>query len=331
MDVFTQSVKVRVERKQYLNYKNINLLTNISSNLIVVTGPTATGKTAFAAHLASKLNGEIISADSRQVYRGMDLATGKDIKDYLVNNKIIPYHLVDIIDPGYEYNVFEFQRDFLRIYDDIISRNKMPVLCGGTGMYIESVLKGYRLIDVSENTKLRAQLYRKSDDELVELLESYKVPHNITDTEDRKRLIRSIEIQEYYKNNPELSTSFPEIKSVIFGIYFERKVIRERITSRLKERLEAGMATEVKELLDNGLTPEQLKFYGLEYKYLTQYVTGELNYDEMFKLLNTAIHQFAKRQMTWFRKMERAGYKINWIDGNLEMDEKVSLALEMIH
>lgn len=307
------------------------MLTNISSNLIVVTGPTATGKTAFAAHFASKLNGEIISADSRQVYRGMDLATGKDIKDYLVNNKIIPYHLVDIIDPGYEYNVFEFQRDFFRIYDDIISRNKMPVLCGGTGMYIESVLKGYRLIDVSENTKLRAQLDRKNDDELVELLESYKVPHNITDTEDRKRLIRAIEIQEYYKNNPVLSTSFPEIKSVIFGIYFERKIIRERITSRLKERLESGMATEVKELLDKGLTPEQLKFYGLEYKYLTQYVTGELNHDEMFRLLNTAIHQFAKRQMTWFRKMERAGYKINWIDGNLEMDEKVRLALEMIH
>lgn len=302
----------------------------ITPNLIVVTGPTATGKTSFAAHLASKLNGEIISADSRQVYRGMDLATGKDIEDYKVNNKSIPYHLVDIVDPGYEYNVFEYQKDFLRIYDVINARNKMPVLCGGTGMYIESVLKGYRLIDVPGNTNLRDQLNRKTHQELVDLLKFYKVPHNITDTEDRKRLIRSIEIQEYYKNNPGLSTSFPEIHSVIFGVHFERKVIRERITRRLKERMDAGMVNEVKELLNKGLTPDQLKFYGLEYKYLTQYVTGELSYDEMFRLLNTAIHQFAKRQMTWFRKMEKTGFKINWINGDLTIYKKVDHALSIL-
>lgn len=300
-------------------------------NLIVVTGPTATGKTAFAAQLASALNGEIISADSRQVYRGMDLATGKDINDYKVNNQYISYHLVDIVDPGYEYNVFEFQRDFLRVYDEITSRGKMPVLSGGTGLYIESVLKGYRLIDVPVNAELRNLLDQKNHDELTALFASYKVPHNITDTADRKRLIRAIEIQEYYKNNTDLSFSFPEIRSVIFGIQFDRKIIRERITSRLKERLEAGMEDEVKVLLQQGISPDQLKFYGLEYKYLTQYVIGELTYDEMFSLLNTAIHQFAKRQMTWFRKMERSGHKINWIDGNLEMPEKISNALKIIN
>ena len=302
----------------------------ILPNLIIVTGPTAVGKTAFAAHLASKLNGEIISADSRQVYRGMDLATGKDIKDYIVSKQSIPYHLVDIVDPGYEYNVFEFQRDFLRIYDDIISRGKLPVLCGGTGMYIESILRGYRLVEVPENTVLRNQIENKDQSDLVVVLESYKVPHNVTDIEDRKRLIRAIEIQEFYKNNPKQSISFPDFKSVIFGISFDRKIIREKITERLTDRLEVGMMDEVKVLLQQGLKPEQLKFYGLEYKYLTQYVIGELSYDEMFRLLNTAIHQFAKRQMTWFRKMERAGQKINWIDGNLSMDEKVDRAMEII-
>jgi len=303
------------------------LKTTSNPNLIVVTGPTATGKTAFAAQLASKLNGEIISADSRQVYRGMDLATGKDFRDYLVNDQNIPHHLVDIVDPGYEYNVFEFQRDFMRIFEDIISREKMPVLCGGTGMYIESVLKGYKLIDVPENSSLRDELNKKNLQELVVKFESYKTPHNITDTKDRNRLIRAIEIQEYYKNNPEQAFNFPEIKSIIFGISFDRKIIRERITKRLKERLDAGMENEVKVLLQQGLSPDQLKFYGLEYKYLTQYVIGELSYDEMFRLLNTAIHQFAKRQMTWFRRMEKQGFKIHWIDGQLTVQDKIDEAL----
>jgi tRNA dimethylallyltransferase len=303
---------------------------NKKFDLIVVTGPTATGKTSFAAHLAHKLNGEIISADSRQVYRGMDLATGKDFTDYMVDGEIVPYHLVDIVDPGYEYNVFEFQNDFLNVYKDICSRGKMPVLCGGTGLYIESVLKGYKLIQVPENESLRNKLKENSDEELVKILLSFKVPHNVTDTENRKRLIRAIEIQNHYLENPGLDTSFPQLNYVIFAIHFERPIIRERITARLKSRLDAGMADEVRDLLGKGLTPEQLKFYGLEYKYLTQYVTGEISYEEMFRLLNKAIHQFAKRQMTWFRKMEKSGYPIHWIDGGLPVSGKIDLALAHI-
>ncbi len=298
--------------------------------MLIVLGPTATGKTSFAAHLACHLNGDIISADSRQVYRGMDMATGKDFKDYIVNGETIPHHLIDIVDPGYEYNVYEFQHDFLKTYEDIISRGKLPILCGGTGMYIESVLKGYKLINVPENPKLRSELEKNSKEELVKLLKLFKTPHNITDIKDRKRLVRAIEIQHYYNDHPEIDTSFPEIKNIIFGLRFERQIIRERITERLKKRLNEGMTDEVRNLLDKGLNPEQLKFYGLEYKYLTQYVTGEISYREMFRLLNTAIHQFAKRQMTWFRKMERAGHKINWIDGNLSMKEKVKSALEIL-
>ena len=298
--------------------------------MLIVLGPTATGKTSFAAHLACHLNGDIISADSRQVYRGMDMATGKDFKDYIVNGETIPHHLIDIVDPGYEYNVYEFQHDFLKTYEDIISRGKLPILCGGTGMYIDSVLKGYKLINVPENPKLRSELEKNSKEELVKLLKSFKTPHNITDIKDRKRLVRAIEIQHYYNDHPEIDTSFPEIKNIIFGLRFERQIIRERITERLKKRLNEGMTDEVRNLLDKGLNPEQLKFYGLEYKYLTQYVTGEISYREMFRLLNTAIHQFAKRQMTWFRKMEKEGYKINWIDGNLSMKEKVKSALEIL-
>jgi tRNA dimethylallyltransferase len=291
-------------------------------NLVVVLGPTATGKTAFAANLAYRLNGEIISADSRQVYRGMDKATGKDFNDYLVNGVRVPYHLIDVVDPGYEYSVFEFQRDFLEAFHSITERGKLPVLCGGTGMYIESVLKGYRLTDVPENKGLRKKLEAESDSDLTEMLKSFKVPHNLSDLTERKRLIRAIEIQQYYADHPETDRSFPEIRPVILGIWFEREELRQRITDRLKARLEAGMVDEVKALLAKGLKPEQLKFYGLEYKYLTQYVTGELSFEEMFRLLNTAIHQFAKRQLTWFRKMEREGAVIHWIDGRLSIDEK---------
>lgn len=298
--------------------------------LIVVTGPTATGKTRFTAHLACKLNGEIISADSRQVYRGMDLATGKDFTDYIVNGQEIPYHLVNITDPGYEYNVFEFQKDFIRVFNDISGRDKTAVLCGGTGMYIEAVLKGYQLIKVPENTELRKDLEKQTDAELIAKLKSFKTVHNITDTSSRNRLIRAIEIQTYYQNHPEIVSDFPEFRPVIFGVHFERSIIRERITRRLKQRLEEGMVEEVKVLLEKGLTPDQLKFYGLEYRYLTQYVTGELSFDEMFRLLNTAIHQFAKRQMTWFRRMEKQGIKIHWIDGQLEIDEKIHHAIEII-
>jgi tRNA dimethylallyltransferase len=298
--------------------------------LIVVTGPTATGKTSFAAHLAYRLDGEIISADSRQVYRGMDLATGKDFSDYIVEGQTIPHHLVDIVDPGYEYNVFEFQNDFIRVFEEITGQGKTPVLCGGTGMYIEAVLKGYDLIHVPENQELRNKLKTESDEKLIEVLKSFKTPHNITDTHDRKRLIRAIEIQTYNQDRVHEQKDFPEFIPIIFGVLFDRKIIRERITERLKARLEAGMLNEVEALLQKGLTPEQLKFYGLEYRYLTQFVTGELSYDEMFRLLNTAIHQFAKRQMTWFRRMEKQGISIHWINGQKSMEEKLDIAMKLI-
>ena len=300
------------------------------NNLIVVTGPTATGKTAFAAHLAARIDGEIISADSRQVYRGMDLATGKDRLDYNVDGREIPVHLVDILDPGYEYNVYEFQRDFVVAFKDILARNKYPLLCGGTGLYIESVLKGYRLIQVPENKPLRDRLEGKSMEALRAILNSHKTPHNVTDTVDRKRLIRAIEIQDYYQHHPEIDRSFPAINPIVFGVYFERNQIRSRITDRLKKRLAMGMLDEVNELLQKGLSPGQLKFYGLEYRYLTQHVVGEISYDDMVRLLNTAIHQFAKRQMTWFRKMERGGVAIHWIDGRLPMHQKIEKAMQLL-
>jgi len=297
--------------------------------MITILGPTATGKTKLAALTALKLSGEIISADSRQVYKGMDIGTGKDLDDYVVNNKNIPFHLIDIVEPGYEYNVYEFQKDFLNIYQDIISRKKLPLLCGGTGMYIDAVLKGYKLIKVPENKDLRNKLSEKNDEELIKIFKSYKSIHNVTDTQDRKRLIKAIEIQEYYDKHPNLNTEFPKINSVIFGINFTREIIRKRITERLKYRLENGMLNEINNLLSKGISPEQLKFYGLEYKFLTQYIVGEISYDEMFRLLNTAIHQFAKRQMTWFRRMEKTGFKIHWIDGNLPDDKKLEFILNV--
>ena len=299
--------------------------------MITVLGPTATGKTKFAAHLAAEFDGEIISADSRQVYRGMDLATGKDIDDYNVDGKRIPFHLVDIVEPGYEYNVYEFQKDFLKIYDDIVKRDKTPVLCGGTGLYIESVLKGYKLIEVPKNLQLRKTLSNLTDNELISRLKAFKTPHNTTDIKERERLVRAIEIQTYYNEHPDVDRYFPKIENTIFGIKFEREIIRKRITERLKKRLDSGMLEEVKKLLDKGLTPDRLKFYGLEYKYLTMHTTGEIGYDEMFRLLNTAIHQFAKRQMTWFRRMERSGYVIHWIDGNLNLSKKINEAIVLFN
>ena len=303
---------------------------NGKMRLIVVTGPTATGKTAFAAHLAYHIEGEIISADSRQVYRGMNLSTGKDFSDYMVGNDHIPYHLIDVAEPGHEYNVFEFQHDFKKVYAEIVKRGKMPVLCGGTGLYIESVLKGYQVPHVPFNDALREELDAFSNEVLIERLRGFKTLHNLTDIKDRRRLIRSLEIQLYLQQHSDQDEPFPEFSPVVFGILFDRETIRTRITERLKTRLESGMADEVREMLSKGLSPDQLKFYGLEYRYLTQYVTGELSYDEMFRLLNTAIHQFAKRQMTWFRKMEREGTKIHWIDGVLGRHEQLKIAVNIL-
>lgn len=303
----------------------------MNANLIVILGPTATGKTNLAARLAYDLDAEIISADSRQVYRGMDIGTGKDLADFVVNGKQIPYHLIDIVDAGTEYNVFEYQKDFLQAYENIVSRNKTAILCGGSGLYIDAVVKGYRFLEVSENTTLRNQLEEKSIDELNAILLSYKAIHNTTDSIYKKRIIRAIEVAKFQTENEALIRDFPKINHVIFGIDFDRETIKKRITKRLKNRLEnEGMIDEVKQLIANGVDPEKLKFYGLEYKLITQYLQNELNYNDMFQKLNTSIHQFAKRQSTWFRKMEKDGFNIHWIDGNLPLEEKLSLIKSMI-
>jgi len=303
---------------------------NNTYNLITILGPTATGKTGLAAHLAVKINGEIISADSRQIYRGMDLGTGKDYADYFVDGVEIPSHLVDIENAGVHYNVFRFQTDFIRVFSEIQSRNKFPVLCGGSGLYLEAVLKNYRLIEVPPNRELRKELEGKTLEELTGILKNLKPTlHNHTDVETDRRAIRAIEIEKYYAENPQFDSTFPEIRSLNIGIDFDRDLRRQRITVRLKQRLDQGMLDEVQKLLDSGLTPEQLIYYGLEYKYLTLHLTGELSYDEMFRQLEIAIHQFAKRQMTWFRGMEKRGTKIHWIDGHLPMVEKVEEILRL--
>lgn len=300
-------------------------------DLITILGPTASGKTPLAAHLADKLNTEIISGDSRQIYRRMDLGTGKDLVDYVVEGRPVPYHLIDIVEPGYKYNVFEYQRDFLKAYEDITSRGKMPILCGGTGMYIESVLKGYRLLPVPENLELRASLEGKTLEELTRILEGYKKLHNSTDVDTAKRAIRAIEIEEYYKQQPPEYREFPTLNSLIVGVDIDRELRREKITRRLKQRLEEGMVEEVRGLLAEGIPAENLIYYGLEYKFLTQYAIGELTFDEMFNRLETAIHQFAKRQMTWFRGMERRGFTIHWLDATLPMEEKVEHITNLIN
>ena len=300
-------------------------------DLITILGPTASGKTPLAAALADRLGTEIISGDSRQVYRRMDLGTGKDLADYTVGGRSIPYHLIDIVEPGYKYNVFEYQRDFLKAYESIVAKGKLPVLCGGTGMYIESILKGYRLLPVPENPELRASLEGKSLEELTQILAGYKKLHNSTDVDTAKRAIRAIEIEEYYKQQPLEYREFPLLESLIVGVDIDRDLRREKITRRLKQRLDEGMVEEVRGLLAEGISAESLIYYGLEYKFLTQYVIGELTFDEMFQQLETAIHQFAKRQMTWFRGMERRGFTIHWLDATLSMEEKVERIINLIN
>ena len=299
-------------------------------DLVTILGPTASGKTPLAAALAYRLNAEIISGDSRQVYRRMDLGTGKDLADYVVDGKRIPYHLIDIVEPGYKYNVFEFQRDFLQAYDEIRQRGVLPILCGGTGMHIESVLKGYKLLPVPENPELRASLADKSLDELTTILAGYKKLHNSTDVDTVKRAIRAIEIEEYYRQQPVSAREFPAINSLVIGVDIDRDLRRAKITRRLKQRLDEGMVDEVRALLDAGIPAEDLIYYGLEYKYLTLYAVGQLTYDEMFHQLEIAIHQFAKRQMTWFRGMERRGFNIHWIDASLPMEQKVEEIVGLI-
>lgn len=293
-------------------------------NLLSIVGPTASGKTALAVQLAAAFRGEVISADSRQVYRGMDIGTGKDLQEYLVNGEIIPFHLIDIVDAGEKYNVFEYQSDFVKAWEDCRQRGVLPVLCGGSGLYVEAVLKGYQLLAVPVNEELRASLNGLSLADLASRLSAYKELHNTTEIDTPKRAIRAIEIEEYYLTHPKEEKVLPEIRSLIVGVDVSREVRRERITARLHERLQHGMVEEVQNLLDSGIAPEDLIYYGLEYKYLTLYLIGRLKYEDMVGQLNVAIHQFAKRQMTWFRKMEREGFEIRWLKGELSMEEKIA-------
>lgn len=296
--------------------------------MITILGPTASGKTPLAAALAQRVDGEIISADSRQVYRRMDIGTGKDLGDY----QGVPYHLIDIVEPGTKYNLFQYQQDFMDAYNDIVGRGKQPILCGGTGLYIEAVLKGYHLSPVPQNEELRKQLEGKPLNELTKILLELKSKnesnmHNTTDVDSAQRAIRAIEIETYNLEHPTPRRELPPVDSCIVGVNIDRELRREKITRRLKARLEEGMVDEVRGLLDEGIPADDLIYYGLEYKFVTEYVTGKTTYDEMFARLEIAIHQFAKRQMTWFRGMERRGFVIHWIDATLPMEEKVKLIM----
>lgn len=320
--------------------------------MITILGPTASGKTPIAAHLAATIGGEIISADSRQVYRRMNIGTGKDLADYVVRRegvrregekesgekerRKVPYHLIDICEPGTKYNLFEYQQDFFDAYQDIQSRGAVPILCGGTGLYIEAVLKGYQLSPVPQNQALRDSLEGKSLEELTTMLTDLKARngsnmHNTTDVDSCQRAIRAIEIETYNLEHPTPRRELPPVDSIIIGVDIDRELRREKITRRLKARLEDGMVDEVKALLDEGIPADDLIYYGLEYKFVTEYLVGKLSYDEMFTRLEIAIHQFAKRQMTWFRGMERRGFKINWIDATLPMEEKICQILQLYH
>ncbi len=304
--------------------------------MITILGPTASGKTSLAAALAARIDAEIISADSRQVYRGMTIGTGKDLDDYRQGDRLIPYHLIDICEPGTKYNLFQYQQDFHLIYNNIVQRGVRPILCGGTGLYIESVLKGYALSPVPQNQALRDKLADKSLAELTEVLEDLKrrnhsVMHNRTDVDTAQRAIRAIEIETYNLEHPTDNRTLPPIDSVIIGVDINREERRRKITQRLKQRLEEGMVDEIRQLLDRGIAPENLIYYGLEYKFVTEYVIGKTSYEEMFRQLEIAIHQFAKRQMTWFRGMERRGFTIHWIDALDPMDSKVAQIMDIAH
>jgi tRNA dimethylallyltransferase len=307
----------------------VELISNY--DLLIVTGPTASGKTSLAVAIAKKLGGEIISADSRQVYRGMNIGTGKDYNDYFIEGQQIPCHLIDIADPGYKYNVFEYQRDFIKVYKNLRDQNIFPVVCGGSGMYADSIISGYKMVEVAPDSGLRSNLEKKSMEELIEILSTYKKLHNITDIDTKKRVIRAIEIEHFNQNKTKPVSKFPKIRSLVVGILPDRETRRTNISNRLKQRLGAGMVDEVKLLMEQGLTADILIYYGLEYKFITLYLTGKMQYDDMVKNLEIAIHQFAKRQMTWFRSMEKRGVKINWLDGKLALEEKISRIMILLN
>lgn len=303
---------------------------NNKYDIITIVGPTASGKTSIACHLAYKLGSEIISGDSRQVYKAMDIGTGKDLSDYIVSGTPIPYHLIDICEAGEKYNLFEYQQDFHEAYNDIRGRGILPILCGGSGLYVESVLRGYSLPNVPINNELRDNYYSLSLAQLTKILASYKPLHNTTDTENKRRAIRAIEIEEYKKQQEVVNENYSPLNSLIIGVEIDRELRRARISNRLRDRLQEGMIDEVKTILDQGVPAEDLIYYGLEYKFVTQYVIGELSYDEMVEKLEIAIHQFAKRQMTWFRGMEKRGLEIHWIDSQLPMESKVEEIIKLM-
>lgn len=296
---------------------------------IVILGPTASGKTRLAALIAEKINGEIISADSRQVYRGMNLGTGKDYDDYIVDGKMVPYHLTDMLNPGEEYNVFRFRQDFEIAFKAIANRGKTPVVCGGTGLYLEAVLGSYNMLNVPENRMLRQSLSGKSQEELIAYLQTLRPLHNTTDILDRERTLRAVEIALYENENQSDANQIAPLNALITGIAYERQQLRQRITERLKQRLAQGMIAEVENLIRQGTDHQKLEYYGLEYRYLSRYIRGIITREEMFSQLNTAIHQFAKRQMTWFRRMERKGFQIHWLQGELSNEEKIGAILKM--
>lgn len=300
------------------------------NKLITILGPTATGKTALAAEVAYRLGGEVISADSRQVFRGMDLGTGKDLADYTVHGTEVPYHVIDICDPAEEYNAYRFMGDFLKAYNSIVSRGRVPIMCGGTGMYLDAVIRGYHLADAPVDEEYRAGIAECSDEELTERLASYISLHNHTDTETRDRLVRALEIQEFAQRHPEAYIHMPEMEHYVFGVSFPREEIIARIERRLRRRLDEGMTDEVQRLLEEGVSAERLMKFGLEYRHVTRYLLGQCTEEEMFRDLFTDIRRFAKRQMTWFRRMKRNGVNIRWIDGSLSMEEKVNLVATAI-
>ncbi len=304
--------------------------TILTTKLLTITGPTACGKTSLAAELAFQLGGEIISADSRQVFRGMDIGTGKDLADYHIHGTNIPYHLIDIHDAGYEYNVYQFQNDFIRAFNDIVLRGSQPILCGGTGMYIEAVVKGYQLADAPIDPDFRQRMEAFTDEELTERLAGYIKLHNHTDTEDRDRLLRALEIQEYHIQHPDEYPHMPDMEHIIVGVTYPREIVIERIGIRLRQRLEEGMIDEVRSLLDSGVPEERLLRYGLEYRHITRYVKNLCTYEEMYENLYTDIRRFSKRQMTWFRRMERQGIPIHWIDGTQPFEAKVQQVLTLM-
>ena len=303
---------------------------NLMHDILVITGPTATGKTRLAALVADRLGGEVISADSRQVYRGMDIGTGKDLSDYTVDGRRVPVHMVDIADAGYRYNVYEYQRDFLKVFEDMTMRGVFPVVCGGSGMYVDSIVSGYRLVQVPVNDQLRSLLDGRSLEELTEILSQYKSLHNKTDVDTVKRAVRAIEIADWYAHHPVEETPFPVRNPLVTAVFVDRETRRQRISERLRTRLEEGMIEEVQRLLAGGIHPDDLIYYGLEYKYITLFLMNRLSREEMVQKLEVEIHRFAKRQMTWFRGMERRGIAINWIDGSLSDEEKTACLISKI-